>query len=261
MKIAISGKGGTGKTTLSALLVNALKEKGFRVLAVDADPDANRAGALGFSRAEEIVPITEMEDLIYERTGTKPGTAGGFFKLNPRVDDIPDQVCREQEGIRLMVMGGVKKGGGGCICPESALLKALMQHLLLERDEVIVIDMEAGIEHLGRGVASSVDLLLIVVEPGQRSIDTARRVQRLAADIGLKRIGIVGNKVREDSELELLKHHLSDLPFLGYLPYSKKILEADLHGLPLDHHIEDIGERIAEILRGIGFNPNNAFLS
>ncbi len=252
MKIAISGKGGTGKTTLSALLVGALKEKGFRVLAVDADPDTNLAGALGFSRAEEIVPIAEMEELIYERTGAKPGTTGGFFTLNPRVDDIPDQVCREQNGIRLMVMGEVKKGGGGCICPESALLKALMQHLLLQRDEVVVIDMEAGVEHLGRGVAGSVDSLLVVVEPGQRSIDTARRVQKLAADIGLNRIGIVGNKIRGDSELEFIKHKLSDLPFFGYLPHNEKILEADLHGHPLDHHIEDIGERIAEILKNIG---------
>lgn len=261
MKIAISGKGGTGKTTLSALLVNALKEKGYRVLAVDADPDANLAGALGFSEAEKIVPIAEMEDLISERTGSKPGTTGGFFTLNPRVDDIPDQFCREQDGVRLMVMGEVKKGGGGCICPESTLLKALMQHLLLERDEVIVIDMEAGIEHLGRGVAGSVDLLLVVVEPGQRSIDTARRVQKLAADIGLNRLGIVGNKIRTESEREFIKQHLSDLPFLGYLPHSEKIFEADLQGHPLDHHIEDVEERLAEIIRGIGSNLNNAFSS
>ncbi|UCD86043.1 MAG: AAA family ATPase [Deltaproteobacteria bacterium] len=255
MKIAISGKGGTGKTTLSALLVNTLKEKGYRVLAVDADPDANLAGALGFPHPEEIVPITEMEELIHERTGAKPGTAGGFFTLNPRVDDIPDQVCREQDGVRLMVMGEVKKGGGGCICPESALLKALMQHLLLQKDEVVVIDMEAGVEHLGRGVAGSVDSLLVVVEPGQRSIDTARRVKKLAADIGLHRIGIVGNKVREKSELDFIKENLGDIPFLGYLPYSKDIFEADLHGRPLSHQVGDIEEKVEEILKGIGIDP------
>jgi len=235
MKIAVSGKGGVGKTTFSALLIRTLNEQGKHVLAIDADPDANLAGAVGIADAESIVPISEMKDLVYERTEAKPGSIGGFFKLNPRVDDLPDALSARLVNIKLMRLGGVKKGGSGCICPESTLLRALITHIVLARNEVVVMDMEAGIEHLGRSTAQAVDKLLVVVEPGRRSIDTAEHIKFLAAGIGLKNIALVGNKIRSDKDIAFLKQHLSDFTFLGFLPYDDALVEADVKGIsPFD---------------------------
>ena len=185
MKIAVSGKGGVGKTTFASLLIRAFNEQGKHVLAIDADPDANLAAALGIADADKITPISEMKELVAERTETQPGTIGGYFKLNPKVDDLPEALSARLENIKLMRLGGVKKGGAGCICPESTLLRALITHVVLARDEVVVMDMEAGIEHLGRATAQAVDKLIVVVEPGRRSIDTARNIQRLASEIHL----------------------------------------------------------------------------
>ena len=235
MKLAVSGKGGVGKTTFSALMIRTLNDEGKRVLAIDADPDANLAAGIGVSDADKVVPISEMEDLIFERTGAKPGSIGGYFKLNPKVDDLPDAVSVSFEKIKLMRLGGIKKGGAGCICPESALLRALVMHIVLARDEVVVMDMEAGIEHLGRATAKAVDKLIVVVEPGRRSIDTAEHIRTLAGDIGLDHIAVVGNKVRSEKDEQFLKTHLDDLEFLGFLPYDEALIEADLNGLsPFD---------------------------
>jgi len=230
MKIAISGKGGVGKTTFSSLLIRTLNDMGKKVLAIDADPDANLAAALGIPDADKIIPIAEMKEMIFERTGAQPGTIGGFFRLNPKVDDLPDALSVKKEGIKLMRLGSVKKGGGGCLCPESTLLKALVMHIVLARDEVVVMDMEAGIEHLGRATASAVDKLIVVVEPGRRSIDTAENIRRLASEIHLNQIYIVGNKVRGPKDEEFLKKHLSDFEILGFLPYADDLIEADLQG-------------------------------
>jgi CO dehydrogenase maturation factor len=231
MKVAVSGKGGVGKTTFCALLIRTLNAQGKRVLAIDADPDANLAAALGIPDAEKIVPIAEMKELIFERTEAQPGTIGGFFKLNPKVDDLPDSLSAKLDNIKLMRLGGVKKGGSGCICPESTLLRALMLHIVLARDEVVVMDMEAGIEHLGRATASAVDKLIVVVEPGRRSMDTAGHIKKLASEIGLKNIGLVGNKIRGEKDEEFLKKHLSDFEFLGFIRQDEALIEADLDGV------------------------------
>lgn len=229
MKIAISGKGGVGKTTLSAFLINTLAEKGLTVLAIDADPDANLGQALGIDGADDLPPISSMKELIHERTEAQPGY-GGFFKLNPKVDDLPDKISLKKDSIRLLVMGGIDSGGSGCVCPESVFLKNLMNHLILGRKDALVMDMEAGIEHLGRGTAQSVDRLIVVVEPGRRSIATAKRVRELAHEIGLNKISIVGNKVRSSRDEEFLKESLEGFDFLGFVPYDEAIIEADLAG-------------------------------
>ncbi len=235
MKIAVSGKGGVGKTTFSSLLIRTLDDIGKKVLAIDADPDANLAAAVGIPDADKIVPISEMKEMVYERTGAQPGSIGGFYKLNPQVDDLPDSLSAKLNQIKLMRLGGVKKGGAGCICPESTLLKALVMHIVLARDEFVVMDMEAGIEHLGRGTARAVDRLIVVVEPGRRSIDTAAHIRELAGQIGLTQISVVGNKIRGDKDIEFLKKHLSDFDFLGFLPYDNALIEADLEGVsPFD---------------------------
>jgi CO dehydrogenase maturation factor len=232
MKLAVSGKGGVGKTTFSSLLIRALADQGKKVLAIDADPDANLAQALGVDRDAEITPISEMKAIIEDRTEAKTGTMGSFFKLNPKVDDLPDKLSIKLDGIKLMVLGGVKTGGGGCICPESTMLKALVRHIVLARDEAIVLDMEAGLEHLGRGTAMSVDRLLVVVEPGRRSIETAHHIRKLAGDIGLTKIGFVGNKIRNEKDREFLVKNLKDFDFLGFIPFTSEIIEADLEGRP-----------------------------
>ena len=230
MKIAISGKGGVGKTTFASLLIRTFDADGKHVLAIDADPDANLAAAVGIADAEAITPIAEMKDLIFERTEARPGTIGGFFKLNPKVDDIPDTLSVRLDNIKLMRLGSVKKGGAGCLCPESTLLKALVTHVVLGRDEVVIMDMEAGIEHLGRATAQAVDKLIVVVEPGRRSIDTAEHIRRLASEIHLSQIAIVGNKIRGPKDEAFLKKHLPDFEFLGFMPYDDTLIEADLSG-------------------------------
>ena len=230
MKLAVSGKGGVGKTTFAALLIRNLSDSGKKVLAIDADPDANLAAALGIDDIERITPIAEMKDMIFERTGAQAGSIGGFFKLNPKVDDLPDTLSIRKDNIKLMRLGSVKKGGGGCLCPESTLLRALVMHVVLGRDEVVVMDMEAGIEHLGRATAKAVDRLIVVVEPGRRSIDTAEHIRRLASEIKLDRISVVGNKIRSARDEEFVRRHLADFDILGFLPYSDALIEADLSG-------------------------------
>lgn len=247
MKIAISGKGGVGKTTLAALLIKYFQDQGKKVLAVDADPDANLALALGVPDPESIVPLSQMKEMVAERTESQPGKMGGFFKLNPKVDDIPEKYARQLDGVKLIVMGGVKKGGSGCICPESVLLRTLVTHMVLLRDEVVVMDMEAGIEHLGRATAKGVDWLIVVVEPGRRSVETAGHVRRLAGDLGLHRVAVVGNKIRGEADEAFLRKHLRDLPFLGFIPFDERIIEADLKGIPPYEAIPELIEVAAAI--------------
>jgi len=229
MKLAISGKGGTGKTTLAALLARTLADAGRPVIAVDADPDANLASALGLSPEEAPEPMSQMKELIRERTESKNGY-GTYFKINPDVRDLPEKYSRLIHGVRLLTLGGVSSGGSGCICPESALLKALVTHLLLRPGEVVILDMEAGIEHLGRATAQAVSMMIIVTEPGQRSIQTAHTIRRLAEEIKIPRLGVVINKVSQGMDLSPLTSHLDGLPLLGTLSLDPEIARADFDG-------------------------------
>ena len=233
MKIAVSGKGGVGKTLLSAFLARAFAADGWDVIAIDADPDANLAATLGFPDADKIVPVSHLKSLINERTEAKAGPGGLYFKLNPRVDDLPSAYSVKHDGIRLMVMGEMKKGGGGCYCPENALLSSLMAHLLLGCQEVVILDMAAGIEHLSRGTARAVDRLIIVVEPGRASLDTAQRVKRLATDLGIKELAVVGNKVGTAAEEEFIRRNTTGLEFLGFIPFDPGLAGLQIQGIPV----------------------------
>jgi len=246
-----------GKTTIVAGLARALANRGQKVLAIDADPASNLALALGFPKDQRLTPIAEMKELIAERTEAKPGSMGGFFKLNPRVDDLPEKYTLERDGIRLMVMGTVQKGGGGCVCPENVMVRTLVSHLLLNRGEVVILDMEAGVEHLGRATARAVDKLIVVVEPGQRSLEVAQKIRELAADIGLKNIGLVGNKIRSESDREFLLSRMPDFQFLGFLSYDPRVVEADLAGAPPYENNPEFMGRMGEIVDRLDENARS----
>src|SRR5512143_1988348 len=242
MKLAISGKGGVGKTTLAALLAQAYADAGRQVLVADADPSPCLAGALGFPEElrAQLKPIAELDALIEERTGAKPGTVGGFFTLNPRVDDIPERFSVLYKGVRLLEMGSVDLGGSGCICPESAMLKTLFTHLLFRKDDILLLDMYAGVEHLGRATVDFVDAMLVVVEPTRRSLGTAAQIKKLANDIGLMRLYLVGNKVRNEEEAKFLETESPGLPLIGCLPADLKVQEADRLGIPVYDYVDSL---------------------
>lgn len=251
MKIAISGKGGVGKTTLSSSLALLWAGQGRRVIAIDADPDANLATALGATpeEADAIVALSEMDDLIEERTGARPG-AGGMFSLNPDVSDVVERYGTQIAGVTLLRMGTVERGGAGCMCSEGTFLQAFARHLLIERDEIAVLDMEAGIEHLGRGTAQAVDAFVVVVEPGARSVQTAATVRRLAADLGIRNVVAVGNRVRSSADVAFLSDSL-DIPLVGTLPDSDAIRAAERAGrapLGFDTRFDRAVSAVAEAL-------------
>ena len=249
MKLAVAGKGGVGKTTLASLLAGVYSEEGRRVIAIDADPDANLAMALGIppEQARRITPIAELKDLIEERTGAMPGSVGAFFKLNPRVDDIPERFSAKKDNIRLLVMGSVKSGGGGCVCPESVLLKSLLSHLLLDISDVVILDMEAGLEHLGRGTARGVDAFLIVVEPGKRSLETAESIRSLANDIGIRKVYVVGSKTHDDADHKFIIDNLPGFEVIGFINYSPLIAEADRQGTSVFDTVPEAREEARNI--------------
>lgn len=230
MKLAVTGKGGVGKTTVCALLAKALQSSGRTVIAIDCDPDSNLAACMGYPHPEQLKPLVELKSLIEEKMGVAPGTTGGMFRLNPFVDDIPDRYALSVDGIRVLVAGAVKKGGAGCYCPENALVRALIAHLLVDGKTDLVLDMEAGVEHLNRGTVRQVDGLLIVVEPGRRSVETALRVRDLAADIGIRQLCLVGNKIRSEGDTFALMNLLPGIPFAGFLPYDSRLVDTELRG-------------------------------
>ncbi len=249
LKLAIGGKGGVGKTTITSLLARCIAhlDPDNRVIAIDADPVANLAAGLGIPEDIPITPVSELSDLIAERTGAKPGTMGGFFTLNPRVDDIPDRFSLERDGVKLLVMGTVQSGGSGCICPESTILKALMNHLVLARQDIVIMDMEAGVEHLGRATSGSVDALVAVVNPGARSRAAAERIRKLGQDIGIKRIVVLGNRVRSKADEQLIADSLPDFEIIGFLPEFDEIIEADRKGIRPFDDISTIPQELEQL--------------
>ncbi len=233
MKVAITGKGGVGKTTFAAILSRLYAEEGRSILAVDVDPDANLGLALGFNEEElaEILPISSQRKLVEERTGVNEQNMGKFFKLNPKVDDIPDRFAKLKNGVKLLVLGTVDTAGAGCVCPENVLLKQIISHLVLQKDDVVVLDMEAGLEHLGRGTSSVMDQFIVVIEPGARSIQTYGNVKRLAHELGIRQVRVVANKVRGAEDEEFIKSRIPAQDLLGFLHYNPEVIDADRKGV------------------------------
>ena len=231
MKVAITGKGGVGKTTFASTLARLYADEGRTVLAADVDPDANLGLALGLSQEEvdEIVPISRMRSLVEERTGAN--AANKFFKLNPYVADIPDTFSKDINGVKLLVMGTVDLGGSGCVCPEHVMLKAVLSNLTYRKNDVVVMDMEAGLEHLGRGTAANMDQFIVVIEPGARSVQTYRNVKRLANDLGIRKVRVVANKVRDESDEEFIRSAIPAEDLLGFIHYNSEIIDADRRGM------------------------------
>jgi CO dehydrogenase maturation factor len=252
-KIAITGKGGVGKTSFASLLSYVLVEKGHKVYAIDADPNATLAQALGFpdELVAEITPIVEMDDLIEERTGARPGEYGRMFKLNPRVDDIPERFSVAYRDVHLLQMGTVRGAGVGCACPENAMLKTLITYLLLREKETVILDMVAGLEHLGRGTAGAVDAMFAVVEPGTRSVQTAKAISNLAQGLGIQNFWVIGNKVRHERDAAFIQDNLDQLPLIGLLPYSDQAIEADIQSKALYDVAPVMVEKVREIVAAV----------
>jgi CO dehydrogenase maturation factor len=255
VKIAVTGKGGVGKTTVAAFLARAWRDLGCRVIAVDADPDANLAGTLGY-RGPDITPLVALKELLAQRVGGDD-LFGGFLKMNPKVDDIPEQVSVVVDGIRVLVMGTIERGRRGCACPENVLLREVLRHVMLAGDEHVVVDMEAGIEHLGRGTAEAVDAMLVVVEPAWASLQTAARVAKLAGDLGVTRVQAIANKIRSEEDAALVRTELAQLPLAATLPYDAE-LESQARGGTYDREGAFYREMIrlaGTLASGIGLGP------
>ena len=254
MKIAVTGKGGVGKTTFAATLARLYADEGHPVLAADADPDANLGLALGFSEEEldEIVPISKMRKLVEERTGADEFNK--IFRLNPKVDDLPDKYAREKNGVKLLLLGTVDTAGRGCVCPEHVLLRRLIHHLMLRSNDVVIMDMEAGLEHLARGTTKGMDQFIVVIEPGARSIQTYKNVKRLAAQLGIHDVNVVANKIRDEKDEEFIHSRIPEENLLGFIHYNTDIMDADRQGCsPYDYsrqlleEVSSIKEKIDQI--------------
>ena len=251
MKVAITGKGGVGKTTLSSTLARLYAAEGRTVLAADVDPDANLGLALGLSQEEvdQIIPISRMKDLAKERTGASDDNK--FYKLNPYVADIPEKFAKSINGVKLLVMGTVDLGGSGCVCPEHVMLKSILSALTYRKNDVVIMDMEAGLEHLGRGTAANMDQFVVVIEPGARSVQTYHNVKRLANDLGVKRVRVVANKVRDEKDEQFVRNNIPEEDLLGIIHYNLEVMDADRNGQsPYDYSPTAIAEirKIKEVL-------------
>lgn len=239
MKISVSGKGGVGKTLVAGVLARLFAQDNFKVLAIDNDSAMNLSYTLGIDEETKakIVPIKEMKSMIEERTNVK-GAGSGVYNINPEVSDIPDKFkVSGKDGLQLLVLGGIEEPATGCLCPENALIRTLLYNLLVKRDEVVIVDFEAGIEHLGRGTAKGIDVMLVITEPSLKSLDLCKKIIDLSKKLGVINIYLIANKITEDSQKEIINQKIKDweVPLFHTIPFDPEIGKADLEGKsPID---------------------------
>ena len=246
VKIAIGGKGGVGKTTVCAVWAELFAEDGCDVLAIDADPNSNLASAFGIASQQSPQPLIKMKKLIAERTGTGKDSVGAYFKLNPKVSDLPQKHWVEVNGVKLLVLGAITQAGAGCACPESAFLKALLTHTILQRQEVVLVDLAAGVEFMGRASVQGIDAIVVVVEPGSRSIETANNIAKMARELGIGCVAAIANKITETAQTDVIESQLDDAVLLGTLTYSRSLQEADLRRAPVFGADTELVEQLRE---------------
>jgi CO dehydrogenase maturation factor len=248
VKIAIGGKGGVGKTTVCAVWAQLLAEDGFDVLAIDADPNTNLASAFGIPSEQSPEPLIKMKELIAERTGTGKDAIGAYFKLNPKVSDLPEKHSLEVNGLKLLVLGGITQAGAGCACPEGAFLRALLTHTILQRQEMVLVDLAAGVEFLGRASVQGIDALVVVVEPGSRSVETAINITRMSKELGIKQVAAIVNKIMDATQVEEIKTQLAkaNITVLANIEYSAEVQEADLRQKNVFETCPELMEQLRE---------------
>jgi len=248
-KVAIGGKGGVGKTTVCAIWAQLLAQDGFDVLAIDADPNTNLASALGLPSEQSPEPLIRMKELIAERTGTGRDAVGAYFKLNPKVSDLPEKYSLEVNGLKLLVLGAITQAGAGCACPEGAFLKALLTYTILQRQEVVLVDLAAGVEFMGRASIQGIDALVVVVEPGSRSIETAINIARMAKELGIKQVMAIANKITDAGQVKMVKSQLGNMTVLANVKYNPAVQEADLHKKSVFRAGSELVEQLGEAKR------------
>jgi len=246
VKIAIGGKGGVGKTTVCAIWAQLFAESGFDVLAIDADPNTSLASAFGLISQQCPEPLIRMKQLIAERTGSGKDAVGAYFRLNPKVSDLPEKYWLETNGLKLLVLGAITQAGAGCACPEGAFLKALLRHTILQRQELVLVDLAAGVEFMGRASVQGIDAFVAVVEPGGRSIETANNIAKMAKELGIGCVGTIANKIAEPAQTEVIKSQLKDTMLLGTLRYSRSLQEADLRRAPVFGADAEVTEQLKQ---------------
>ena len=227
-RIAVGGKGGVGKTTVCSVLTQLFQKDGFDVLAIDADSDTNLASALGIPEAQAPAPLIGMKHLIAERTGTGKDAVGAYFRMNPDVSDIPEKYWRQQNGFKLLVLGGIKRAGAGCACSEGAFLRALLTHIMLQRKEMVLVDLDAGVECMGRSSIEGIDALVVVVEPGSRSIETALNISQMARKLNIKQVVAIANKITDPQQVNEITSQLNGIPLLASIQHMVPVQQADI---------------------------------
>lgn len=247
LKIAIGGKGGVGKTTVCAVWARLFADDGFDVLAIDADPNTNLALAFGLSSKQNPHPLVQMKELIAERTGVNKDMVGAYFRLNPKVSDLPERYSIDVGRVKLLVLGGITQGGAGCACPEGAFLKAMLTHTILQREEIVLVDLAAGVEFLGRASIQNIDALVVVVEPGARSIETANTIARMGKQLGVKFVAAIANKITDAAQTQIIESQLV-VPLLAHIDYDAAIQEADLRGVSIFESNEELVKRLHEAM-------------